>query len=109
MKYEIKPSIKLISTVFKEIRTVGDTSLLFYILYEVYGYTQIEINKANLYSKGKISSGIKEGYVAIRNPIKKLHCDIYLEKINEKFQIYLGSINKEMLSLCEISSNNRPQ
>ena len=109
MKYEIKPSIKLISTVFKEIRTVGDTSLLFYILYEVYGYTQLEINKANLYSKGKISSGIKEGYVAIKNPIKKLHCDIYLEKINEKFQIYLGSINKEMLSLCEISSNNRPQ
>ena len=109
MKYEIKPSIKLISTVFKEIRTVGDTSLLFYILYEVYGYTQIEINKANLYSKGKISSGIKEGYVAIKNPIKKLHCDIYLEKINEKFQIYLGSINKEMLSLREISSNNRPQ
>ena len=109
MKYEIKPSIKLISTVFKEIRTVGDTSLLFYILYEIYGYTQLEINKANLYSKGKISSGIKEGYVAIRNPIKKLHCDIYLEKINEKFQIYLGSINKEMLSLCEISSNNRPQ
>lgn len=109
MKYEIKPSIKLISTVFKEIRTVGDTSLLFYILYEVYGYTQIEINKANLYSKGKISSGIKEGYAAIKNPIKKLHCDIYLEKINEKFQIYLGSINKEMLSLCEISSNNRPQ
>ena len=109
MKYEIKPSIKLISTVFKEIRTVGDTSLLFYILYEVYGYTQIEINKANLYSKGKISSGIKEGYIAIKNPIKKLHCDIYLEKINEKFQIYLGSINKEMLSLCEISSNNRPQ
>lgn len=109
MRYEIKPSIKLISTVFKEIRTVGDTSLLFYILYEVYGYTQIEINKANLYSKGKISSGIKEGYVAIKNPVKKLHCDIYLEKINEKFQIYLGSINKEMLSLCGISSNNRPQ
>ena len=108
MKYEIKPSIKLISTVFKEIRTVGDTSLLFYILYEVYGYTQIEINKANLYSKGKISSGIKEGYIAIKNPIKKLHCDIYLEKINEKFQLYIGSINKELLTLCVISSNNKP-
>lgn len=101
IRYEIKPSIKLIYNVFQENKNIGDTPLLFYILYEVFGYSQAEINRANFYRKGGISLGIKNGYQVIKNPIKKLHCDIYLEKINEKFQIYLGSINKEMLHLQE--------
>lgn len=105
IKYEIKPSVKLIYKTVKENIIYGDNPILAYILFENYNYTLQEILKNTNWEKGGLSRDIQKGLIQMKNPIKQLHHKLYLEKINEKFQIYIGSINKELLTLTEIKKD----
>ena len=101
IKYEIKPSVKLIYATIKSCMIYGDNPILAYILFNDFNYSTQDILKATNWNKGDFSKDLKKGLVSVNNPIKQLHRDLYLKKINEKFQIYLVSINKEMLHLQE--------
>lgn len=99
IKYEIKPSVKLIYKTVKENIIYGDNPILAYILFEDYNYTLQEILKSTKWSKGSLSRDLQVGRLQIKNPVKQLHRTLYLEKIDEKFQIYTWGINKEVLTL----------
>ena len=105
IKYEIKPSVKLIYKTVKENMIYGDNPLLAYILFIDYNYSIQDIRRNTSWNKGSLSRDIQVGLLQIKNPIKQLHHKLYLEKINEKFQIYLGGINKELLTLTEIKKD----
>ena len=104
MKYEIKPSIKLIYSTVKSNMVYGDTPILAYILFVDFSYSVQDILKNTVWSKGGLSRDIQKGLLDIKNPIKKLHRDLYIEKINEKFQMYVSGLNREVVYYKEIEN-----
>lgn len=99
IKYEIKPSIKLIFNTIKDSLIYGDTPLIAVILIDDFKYTNQEVLKNTNWDKSTLSKYLPKGRQLLKNPIKKLHYELYLKMINDKFQLYTGSINREMLHL----------
>lgn len=99
--YVVKPSIKLIYSTIRDNLYTGDTPILAYILFVEYSYTNQEILRETGWAKGNLSRYLTKGYEQIKDPVKKLHCEIYLNLINGRFQSHIRNIDTRMLNFKE--------
>ena len=99
LKYEIKPSIKLVFSTLEGSLNYGDTPLIAVILVDELKYAFQEILAKSKWKKPNLSQYLTKGRKSLNQPIKKLHYDLYLKMIDDKFKLYAESINKEMLHL----------
>ena len=102
IKYEIKPSVRLIYDTVISNMSVGYMPFLHHILVNDYGYTRKEIMSEIGGSKPYISNSLARAKEKLENPTKLVQYNLFLQKIEIAFKRQLLSIDKSMFNVREI-------
>src|SRR5574344_1693250 len=102
IKYEIRPSIRLIYDTIISNMPVGYMPFLHHILISDSGYTRKEIMAEIGGSKPYISNSLNRAKEKLENSMKLVQYNLFLQKIEVAFKRQLLNIDKSMFNVREV-------